>query len=95
MDSLRLSRILTNKVLNLMYEQKINQTLQTAGFLRIWQIVGDVKRGIPPLIPISKSAWWNGVKTGRYPAPVKLSPRVTAWKAEDVYALINNMRGAL
>lgn len=65
-----------------------NEILSTAGFLRIWQIVGDKKKGIPPLIPISKSAWWDGVKTGRYPAPVKLSPRVTAWKAQDIRALI-------
>lgn len=71
-----------------MNESKSNETLQAIGFLRIWQIVGDKKRGIPPLIPISKSAWWDGVKTGRYPAPVKLSPRVTAWKAQDIRALI-------
>jgi prophage regulatory protein len=65
-----------------------NEILLAAGFLRIWQIVGDKKRGILPLIPISKSAWWDGVKTGRYPAPVKLSPRVTAWKVQDIRALI-------
>jgi prophage regulatory protein len=63
----------------------LNQT----GLLRIWQIVGDAKRNLPPRIPISRSAWWAGVKTGRYPAPVKLSPRTTCWRAEDVYALIN------
>lgn len=77
-----------------MQELKTNEILLTTGFLRIWQIVGDKKRGIPPLIPISKSAWWDGVKTGRYPAPVKLSPRVTAWKAESIRALINSMGGA-
>ena len=41
-------------------------------------------------IPISKSAWWAGVRTGRFPKPVKLGPRTTAWRAEDVLALINN-----
>jgi len=62
--------------------------LPEAGFLRVWQIVGDVKRGVSPLIPISKSAWWTGVKTGRYPAAVKLSPRTTVWRVEDIRKLI-------
>ena len=39
-------------------------------------------------IPVSKSTWWAGVKTGRYPKPIKLGPRTTAWKAEDIQALI-------
>jgi prophage regulatory protein len=40
------------------------------------------------VIPVSKSAWWAGVKTGRYPAPVKLGPRTTAWRLSDVQALM-------
>ena len=39
-------------------------------------------------IPISKSAWWAGVKSGRFPKPIKLGPRTTAWRAEDIQALI-------
>lgn len=41
-------------------------------------------------IPLRKSAWWEGVKTGRFPKPVKFGPRTTAWKAEDIENLINN-----
>jgi predicted DNA-binding transcriptional regulator AlpA len=41
-------------------------------------------------IPISASTWWLGVKQGRYPAPVKLGPRITAWRVEDIRALIEN-----
>ncbi len=40
-------------------------------------------------IPVSKSSWWQGVKDGRYPKPVKLGPRITAWRVEDICALIN------
>ena len=40
-------------------------------------------------IPVSKSTWWAGVKSGRYPQPVKLGPRITAWRADDIEALIN------
>ncbi|QOL49733.1 helix-turn-helix transcriptional regulator [Massilia litorea] len=39
--------------------------------------------------PVSKSTWWAGVKSGRYPAGVKLSTRVTAWRAEDIATLVN------
>lgn len=40
------------------------------------------------LIPVSKSQWWAGVKDGRYPPPVKLSARCSAWKSSDIRALI-------
>jgi len=43
------------------------------------------------LVPISKSAWWSGVKEGRFPRPVKLGPRTTAWRASDVLALIDGL----
>jgi predicted DNA-binding transcriptional regulator AlpA len=38
-------------------------------------------------IPVSKSSWWAGVKAGRFPEPVKLGPRTTAWRAEDIRVL--------
>jgi predicted DNA-binding transcriptional regulator AlpA len=47
---------------------------------------------IPPLVPISKSKWWAGVASGKYPRPMKsLGPRVTAWRVEDVRALIQQV----
>jgi len=39
-------------------------------------------------LPISRSAWWKGVAEGRYPQPVKLGPRTTAWRVADIRALI-------
>lgn len=39
-------------------------------------------------VPVSKSAWWHGIKTGRYPAGIKLSPRITAWRSSDIRSLI-------
>ncbi|HRE60064.1 MAG TPA: AlpA family phage regulatory protein [Micropepsaceae bacterium] len=39
-------------------------------------------------IPVSRSTWWEGVRTGRFPQPVKLGPRITAWRAEDIQKLI-------
>lgn len=64
--------------------------LPSTGFLRLPQIIGNAKASppIPALIPVSKSTWWAGVKSGRYPKAVKLGPRVTAWRAEAIRALI-------
>ena len=57
--------------------------LPATGFLRLALILAP--RGP---IPISKSTWWAGVKSGRYPKPVKLGPRITAWRVEDIRDLI-------
>ena len=64
--------------------------LPETGFLRLPQIIGDPKADppVPAIIPVKKSCWWEGVKTGRFPKPVKLGPRVTAWRVEDIRALI-------
>jgi predicted DNA-binding transcriptional regulator AlpA len=40
------------------------------------------------ILPISKSTWWAGIKTGKYPKPVKLGVRMTAWKVEDIEKLL-------
>lgn len=66
--------------------------LPPVGYCRLAQIIGDAKRGIPAVIPVSKSAWWSGCKSGRFPAPVKLGPRTTAWRVEDIRALIEVTR---
>jgi prophage regulatory protein len=66
------------------------------------EIIEQTKRQLPPIgfvrltsilapqgpIPVGRSTWWAGVKTGRFPKPVKLGPRTTAWKVEDIRTLI-------
>ena len=60
-----------------------NHTLPETGFVRLRDIIG---RGRP--LPFGKSTWWEGVRTGRFPQPVKLGPRITAWRDEDIRELI-------
>lgn len=69
----------------------MNQLPET-GYLRLSQILGNKKSKppIPPIIPIGKSSWWQGVKSGRFPKPVKLGPRITAWRVEDIRRLIDH-----
>jgi prophage regulatory protein len=57
--------------------------LPSSGFIRL---PGILAPNGP--IPVSKSTWWAGIKDGRYPKPVKLGPRITAWRVEDIRALI-------
>jgi hypothetical protein len=65
--------------------------LPETGFLRVAQIVGDRKTNTPALIPICRTSFLNGVKSGKYPKPVKLGERTTAWKVEDIRQLIESI----
>lgn len=40
------------------------------------------------LIPVGRSTLWEMIKRGEFPAPVKLSSRISAWRCEDVRAYI-------
>ncbi len=74
-------------------------SIPETGYLRIWQIVGrpetETAPAIPALIPVSKSTWWQGCRTGKYPAPIRtLGTRITCWRVEDIVALIEQGREA-
>jgi predicted DNA-binding transcriptional regulator AlpA len=57
--------------------------IPVTGFLRLPQVLS--------VIPVGRTCWWEGVKSGRYPKPVKLSARCTAWRAEDIRTLIKSL----
>lgn len=65
--------------------------LPETGFLRLPQIIGNSRAQppVPAVVPVCKSTWWAGVKSGRFPSPVKLGPRTTAWRVEDIRNLIS------
>jgi prophage regulatory protein len=67
--------------------------LPDIGYLRLPQIIGN-PRARPPIaarIPVGKSTWWQWDKSGRFPQPVKLGPRITAWRVEDIRDLIRRL----
>lgn len=71
-----------------LFEKKLDKStskrpLPEVGFVRLNQIVGPYG----PL-PISKSGFWASVKSGKFPQPLKISPRVTVWRVEDIVSLI-------
>ena len=70
--------------------------LPEKGFVRIWQIVGNPK-ATPPIagiIPVSRTTWLNGCKSGKYPKPIKLGERTTAWRVSDILALLETLENA-
>lgn len=48
--------------------------------------IGDVLARIK----ISRSAWYDGVKKGRFPQPVRLGPRMALWKNSEIEKLAAN-----
>lgn len=62
-------------------------SLPATGFVRQAQL-------IPRIIPVSSATWWRWVKAGKAPRPIKLSERVTAWRAEDIRTFLESMAPA-
>lgn len=56
--------------------------INSKGFIRLSEIL--------KLIPISRSSWWAGVKSGKFPQSVKLGERTTAWRSVDIQNLLNS-----
>lgn len=69
-------------------EAKMKQekpSLPAEGYVRLKQILGPEGP-----VPVGKSTWYAGVKSGRFPQPVKLGPRTTAWRVADIRALFSS-----
>lgn len=56
--------------------------LPEIGFIRLPEVLA--------VFPVSKSAWWAGIKEGRFPKPVKLGPKTSAWRVQDIRSLIDS-----
>jgi predicted DNA-binding transcriptional regulator AlpA len=62
----------------------MKSSLPGTGFVRLPAVLQH--------IPVSRSTWWEGVRTGRFPAPVKIGG-VTAWRVERIRQLIDELEG--
>lgn len=71
---------------NIGENMKTQLTNENSELLRLKQIVGS-----DGLIPVSRSTWYNWVRTGKAPQPIRLGLRVTAWRKEDIHNFICNM----
>ncbi len=55
--------------------------LPETGYIRQAQL-------IPAIFPFSSATLWRKVKAGTFPKPIKLGPRITAWRVEDIREVI-------
>lgn len=67
--------------------------LNNAIYVRVSDICRDGTADGNWLLPISRSQWWDGVKRGVYPAPLKLGPRTTVWRLDDIEYLAERLEG--
>ena len=40
------------------------------------------------VFPVGETTWWNGIKAGKYPRPVRISARVNAWTVGSIRQLL-------
>ena len=62
--------------------------------IKLHEVIGDVRKGITGMIPMSRASWYAGIKKGLFPAPVKLrNSRSSYWRDSDIKELINSAHG--
>ena len=67
-----------------MHKNNQASTGSSERFLRLSQIIGT-----DGIVPVSKSTWWQGVKDGHFPKPIKIGRRITVWRYSDIEALMS------
>ena len=63
--------------------ERAGAVLQADGLLRLPEVLA--------LVPLAASTWWAGCRAGRFPAPVRIGPRCTCWRAADIRALLERL----
>ena len=58
----------------------MNNSLERESLIRMKRITGDSKSNIQPIVDLSPSHIWDLVSKGKFPQPIRLSPKVTVWK---------------
>jgi predicted DNA-binding transcriptional regulator AlpA len=73
--------------------QQVSQLLNQTAFLREKQLIGDKRLSTPGILPFSHATLWRMVAEGRFPRPLKLTERTTAWRTEEVRRWIGDPSG--
>jgi len=76
----------------------VTSGLPAEGYVRIWDIIGRKatkgRSAIPGMIPVSRATWYSGVKSGRFPKPIKHNG-IAMWRVEDIRALVAQLGSSL
>ena len=70
-----------------------SEVIASRAYLRVSEIANNRRTGAPGMLPVSASTWWAWVKSGKAPAPIKLSPGVTVWRSSDVANFAESLAG--
>jgi prophage regulatory protein len=62
------------------------------GLVRVSALLGDRRRGLPAILPISRSGLYAWIRDGRWPAPIRLGPKIIAWPAQQIRETLDAMR---
>src|SRR5262249_50271419 len=55
--------------------------LPTEGFCRLKQVLH--------VFPVSRASWYDGIRDGRYPKPIRIGKKMVAWRVEDIRRLLD------
>ncbi|WP_336485194.1 helix-turn-helix transcriptional regulator [Methylobacterium nigriterrae] len=70
----------TERLLTRGSKKKLSTSNNIPRLLRLTEVLS--------LVPVSRSTWWAGVRSKRFPQPIKLGPKITAWKSDEILAVI-------
>lgn len=60
--------------------EQLDSECPMLGFIRLPAII--------KLLGIGKTSFYKGIREGRFPKPVKIGPRTSAWRVSDIRELI-------
>jgi prophage regulatory protein len=69
----------------------IQPVIPESGYVRVSQLLGCRRRGLVPILPVSRSGLYAWIRDGRWPAPIRIGPKVIAWKASVVREALDGM----
>jgi prophage regulatory protein len=62
----------------------IQPVIPEQGYVRVAQLLGCQRRGIVPILPVSRSGLYSLIRSGRFPVPQKIGPKIIAWPAQVI-----------
>jgi prophage regulatory protein len=70
----------------------IQPVLPAEGYVREAQLLGCKRRGWLPILPLSRTGLRCWILSGRWPAPLRIGPKFSAWPVQQVRDALEGMR---
>lgn len=63
-------------------------------FYRLKEIIAGASNGNSFVLPIGVTAWYQGIRAGRFPRGVMLAPNCRAWSGAELNQALEELRGS-